>query len=34
MAAKSDLSKSFFLVLGALAALWVGAMILKRLPNG
>jgi len=34
MAAKTELSKGFFLVLGAIAALWIGAMIIGRLPNG
>ena len=31
--AKADLSKGFFLVLGAIAALWIGALILGRLPQ-
>jgi hypothetical protein len=33
MAAKTELSKAFFLVLGAIAAIWVGGMILARLPQ-
>jgi len=33
MAAKTDLTKGFFLILGALAALWIGGMIIARLPQ-
>lgn len=33
MAAKTDLSKGFFLVAGAILALYIGGMILARLPQ-
>jgi hypothetical protein len=33
MAARTEFSKGLFLVLGAIAALWIGSMIIARLPQ-